>query len=103
MTPAGVGSDHRSRKHQEFQHMPTVPGRYRIRVHGGLGPEWSTWFDDLTVTADPNGDTILEGVVPDQAALHGLLARIRDLGLPLIVVKALDHQRKEGTNTCRTR
>lgn len=76
--------------------MTTAPGRYRIRVRGELGPEWSTWFDDLTVTAEPNGDTILEGVVRDQAALHGLLARIRNLGLPLIVVKALDHQRKEG-------
>ncbi|HEU5315880.1 MAG TPA: hypothetical protein VFX49_07195 [Chloroflexota bacterium] len=82
--------------------MPTASGRYRIRVHGELGPEWSTWFDDLAVTARPDGDTMLEGVVRDQAALHGLLGRIRDLGLTLISVKSLDHHRKEGTETCRT-
>ena len=79
--------------------MPTAPGRYCIRVRGELGPEWSTWFDDLAVTAQPNGDTTLQGTVRDQAALHGLLARIRDLGLPLIAVEPLDGARSQLMTT----
>lgn len=59
---------------------------YRIRIKGQLGPEWTDWFEGLTVTLDDNGDTLLTGPVADQAALHGLLKRIRDLGIPLISV-----------------
>ena len=59
---------------------------YEIRVEGRLGAEWSSWFDGLTVQALPNGETILRGPVADQAALHGILVKIRNLGLPLVSV-----------------
>jgi hypothetical protein len=59
---------------------------YEIRLQGRLGPRWSAWFDGLAVTAGPDGTTVLRGPVADQSALHGLLQRLRDLGLPLISV-----------------
>ena len=62
----------------------------RIRVHGQLGPEWSGWFAGLTVSPEPDGTTLLAGQLADQAALHGLLAAIRDLGLSLISVETVD-------------
>jgi hypothetical protein len=60
---------------------------YEIRVEGRLGVDWSSWFDGLTVQALPNGETLLRGPVADQAALHGILVRIRNLGLPLVSVQ----------------
>ncbi len=60
---------------------------YEIRVQGRLGLEWSEWFEGLTINQQPNGDSILAGPVPDQAALHGILIKIRDLGLPLLSVR----------------
>jgi hypothetical protein len=60
-----------------------TPECYEICVEGRLGPEWSTWFDGLTVTNQSNGETVLAGLVADQAALHGILIKIRNLGLPL--------------------
>ena len=71
---------------------PTTPGQppvYQIRITGQLGPRWSDWFDDLSITLEANGDTLLTGPVVDQAALHGLLRRVRDLGLPLLSVTRL--------------
>ncbi len=62
------------------------PGRYEIRVKGHLGTRWAGWFDGLTITSGSDGTTIIHGPVADQAALHGLLQKIRDLGLPLISV-----------------
>jgi len=62
------------------------PARYEIRVRGGLGPGWAAWFDGLSVTAAPDGTTLLCGDLVDQAALFGVLGRIRDLGLPLVSV-----------------
>lgn len=59
---------------------------YRITVRGVLGPDWADWFDGLTVRAEPGGETTLSGAVVDQAALHGLLVKVRDLGLPLLAV-----------------
>jgi hypothetical protein len=59
--------------------------RYEIRVRGVLDPRWSEWFEGLRVEAD-GPDTVLSGPVLDQAALHGLLAKVRDLGLPLLSV-----------------
>jgi hypothetical protein len=61
-------------------------GRYEIRLAGHLDARWTTWFDGLTVAHDPDGTTVISGGVPDQAALHGLLQRVRDLGLPLVSV-----------------
>jgi len=66
------------------------PAIYEIRVKGNLDPVWADWFDGFTVTRQANDETMLTGPVPDQPALHGLLAKIRDLGLPLLVVRRLD-------------
>ena len=60
------------------------PMVYQIRVKGHLGPRWADWFGDMTITLEDNGDTLLSGPVVDQAALHGLLRKVRDLGMPLI-------------------
>jgi hypothetical protein len=60
---------------------------YQIRVRGVLDASWSDWFAGLTVCPEAGGDTLLTGPVRDQAALHGLLAKIRDLGLPLLSLK----------------
>jgi hypothetical protein len=63
---------------------------YRIRVKGHLPPEWAEWFDNMTITLEPNGDTILSGPVMDQPALHGLLIKVRDLGLTLVSVDRVE-------------
>ena len=63
---------------------------YQIRLRGQLGPVWSDWFDGLAITWDDNGDTLLTGTVADQAALHGLLRKIRDLGVTLVSINRLD-------------
>jgi hypothetical protein len=62
------------------------PARYQIRVKGVLDETWSTWFEGLAIIAQTNGETILAGPVADQAALHGLLVKIHNLGLPLLAV-----------------
>lgn len=67
-----------------------VPVHYCIRVKGHLGPQWSEWFDWMTVTLEADGTTTLSGSIADQSALHGLLARVRDLGLELISVSQED-------------
>lgn len=59
---------------------------YHIRIKGHLGDHWSDWFEGLTVTREENGDTLLAGLVTDQAALHGLIRKVRDLGMPLLSV-----------------
>ena len=64
--------------------------RYEIRIAGRLAPRWAAWFDGMTLTTAGDGTTVLAGPVADQAALHGVLARIRDLGLPLVSVTRLD-------------
>ena len=60
---------------------------YEIRLKGHLEPRWADWFDGLTLTQESDGTTLLSGAVVDQAALHGLLGNVRDLGLPLIAVR----------------
>ena len=72
-----------SSRHQESDE------RYEIRFEGHLHARWADWFDGLTVTDDNNGTTIVEGDVADQAALHGLLRKLHDLGLPLLSVNRL--------------
>jgi len=62
------------------------PTTYEIRVEGHLPPQWAEWFDGLTITLAEDGDTLLTGPVIDQAALHGLLKKVRDLGLSLVSV-----------------
>ena len=61
-------------------------GSYEIRLKGHLEPRWAGWFDGLTLTQEGDGTTVLSGSVADQAALYGLLGKVRDLGLPLIAV-----------------
>ncbi len=62
------------------------PGYYAIRLKGHLDNRWADWFEGLTITREGNGETLLTGTVVDQAALHGLLKKVRDLGMPLISV-----------------
>jgi hypothetical protein len=69
---------------------------YYIRVKGHLDDRWSEWFDGLTISNRPDGDAVLRGPIVDQAALHGVLAKVRDLGLPLIVVRRVSSARLQG-------
>ena len=65
-------------------------GRYEIRLQGHLDAQWAAWFGGLTLTLEANGDTLLTGPVVDQAALHGLLRKVRDLGLPLLAIRRIE-------------
>ena len=65
---------------------PHQDGEYEIRLQGHLAGRWSDWFDGLTLTRESDGTTLLRGPVVDQAALHGLLQKVRDTGLPLVSV-----------------
>jgi hypothetical protein len=65
---------------------PSQPMVYQIRIKGHLGREWTDWFGSLTLTLEDNGETLLTGPVVDQAALHGVLKKVRDLGMPLLSV-----------------
>ena len=66
------------------------PATYRIRVQGRLDPQWSDWFDGFAIDAEPGDRTVLTGRVADQPALHGILAKIRNLALPLLLVERVD-------------
>ena len=70
------------------QSQPVV---YQIKLKGHLGPEWTDWFEGSTITLEDDGDTLLTGPLVDQAALHGLLKKVRDLGLPLVSVCPLEY------------
>lgn len=61
---------------------------YEIRVKGHLASHWSDWFDGMAISNEPSGEALLRGPLPDQAALHGVLIKIRDLGLPLLSVRS---------------
>ncbi|PWB69206.1 MAG: hypothetical protein C3F07_20065 [Anaerolineales bacterium] len=63
---------------------------YQIRIKGHLGPQWQDWFDGLTMTLEENGETVLTGPVADQPALHGLLKKVRDLGMNLVALNRVD-------------
>jgi hypothetical protein len=71
---------------------------YRILVQGHLSAEWSDWFDGMVVRCQPDGTTVLSGLVRDQAALHGLLLKIRDLGLILISVNPIASAPAQGNS-----
>ena len=71
---------------------------YQIRIKGHLGREWTDWFGGLTITAQDNGETLLTGPVVDQAALYGLLRKVRDLGMPLLSVNLVAHGQAEASN-----
>lgn len=74
-------------------------GRYEIRLKGHLDARWATWFDGLTLTRESDGTTLLRGLVVDQAALHGLLRKVRDMGLPLVSVKPVEADQPDMTTT----
>jgi len=74
---------------------PSGPGQYRISIEGHLAQRWAGWFDGLRLTNDSDGTTVLQGVVVDQAALHGLLQKVRDTGLPLVSVTRMDSDEDE--------
>jgi hypothetical protein len=68
----------------------TPSAHYQIRVEGVLGSRWSDWFEGLCVTSDAPGESSISGAIADQAALHGLLAKVRDLGLVLVEVRRIE-------------
>jgi hypothetical protein len=70
-------------------------GLYQIRVRGHLDSRWSAWFDGMTLTRESDGNTNISGPVVDQAALHGLLATLRDTGLPLVSVTQVASDRRD--------
>jgi hypothetical protein len=72
------------------------PGWYEIRLKGHLAARWAAWFDGMSLTREGDGTTLIHGPVVDQAALHGLLQRVRDLGLPLLSVTQVDSMQKSG-------
>ena len=63
---------------------------YQIRVKGHLGPQWTDWFEDLAITPEEDGDTLMTGPIVDQAALYGLLKKVRDLGMTLVSVNCIE-------------
>jgi hypothetical protein len=74
---------------------PDAPLIYQIRLEGQLGHQWMVWFDGLAIALTEDGHTLLTGPVADQAALHGLIKKVRDLGLPLISVIQVPSQADE--------
>jgi hypothetical protein len=83
------------------------PMIYQIRLKGHLSREWADWFEGLTITQEEDGDTLLTGPVIDQAALHGLLKKVRDLGMPLLSVNHVEPEQADATvsnhETCQYR
>ncbi len=69
---------------------------YQIRLKGHLDRQWTDWFEGLTITLEDNGETLLTGSVIDQAALHGLLKKVRDLGMPLVAVNQIQCNASKG-------
>jgi hypothetical protein len=74
------------------------PMVYQIRIKGHLSRQWTDWFEGLTITLEKDGETLLAGPVIDQAALHGLLKKVRDLGMPLLSVNSVDLSRQDGSD-----
>jgi len=71
------------------------PNLFEIRIKGHLDQQWTDWFEGLSITPQENGDTVLAGPVVDDAALHGLLKRVRDLGMPLLSVNRVELDRSD--------
>ena len=71
------------------------PMVYQIKIKGHLGPQWTEWFGGLTITLEEDGDTLLTGPVVDQAALYGLLRKVRDLGLRLVSISCIEPEQAD--------
>ena len=93
MSNARRGHDERTIAATDGQHQA---GGYAIRLKGRLDARWAAWFDGLSLTHEGDGTTVLQGPVVDQAALHGLLQRVRDLGLPLVSVIQVGPEQADG-------
>jgi hypothetical protein len=78
---------------------PDQPMIYQIRIKGHLGRHWTDWFEGLTITLESNGDTLLTGPVVDQAALHGVLKKVRDLAMPLVSVMRVKPDPADASDT----
>jgi hypothetical protein len=78
---------------------PTQPMIYQIRIEGHLDRQWAEWFESLTITLQDNGESLLTGPVADQAALYGLLRKIRDVGMPLLSVIRVESGQAEATES----
>ncbi len=81
---------------------PGQPLVYQIRIKGHLGREWTDWFEGLTITLEDNGETLLTGPVVDQAALHGLLKKVRDVAMPLLSVMRVKPGQAEASDVKET-
>ena len=93
---------HNGIDHVKRLHPKTDPGRpmvYQIRIEGHLDDQWTDWFSGMTITREENGDTLLTGPVADQAALFGLLKKIRDLGLPLVSLNRVEPGKPDMSST----
>ena len=77
------------------------PGRYEIRLKGHLDSRWAAWFDGLSLTNESDGTTKIHGPVADQAALYGLLQKVRDIGLPLVSVTQIQPDKPEDRKSTR--
>ena len=82
----------------ESKSAPRQPVVYRIRIKGHLDSQWTDWFDDMTITLEEDGNTLLTGPVVDQAALHGFLKKVRDLGMPLVSVCPVEPGQADVSN-----
>ena len=94
---------HNSTENIKRSHAKTDPGQpiaYQIKIEGHLDVQWTDWFSGLTITLEENGDTLFTGPVVDQAALFGLLKKVRDLGMPLVSLNRVEscpeHSRESG-------
>lgn len=86
-------------KEPELNPIPGQTAVYQIRLKGHLRPQWTEWFEGLTITLEDNGDTLLTGPVIDQSALYGLLKKVRDLGIPLVSFGPLENGHADMPDT----
>ena len=84
--------------HLDLKTDPSQPRVYQIRIEGHLGRQWTDWFGGVTITLEDTGDTVLTGPVVDQAALYGLLKKVRDLGMPLVSVARVEPGQADASN-----
>jgi hypothetical protein len=84
-----------SNKHNNPPPDADEPRVYQIRIRGHMSPQWADWFEGLIIRLEENGDTLLTGTVVDQAALHGLLKKVRDLGTPLLSVNYVEPNERD--------